>query len=199
MNVTAKRNVFQSTGNNLTHHFSGMFFLLFLFFIICNTTDLRAQLVTVKTNMADWMTASPNLSAEFVLSDRLSIDMSATASPFKIKDDLYFRHIRLQPELRYWLMSPLTKHYVGFTAFYSTYDVRYKKRGYFGDSYAAGLTYGYNWILTRRWNFELNTGLGFVRYRLARYTPGKAHGTPNETGWKIAPVKLGISFIYVLK
>lgn len=96
-------------------------------------------------------------------------------------------------------MSPLTKHYVGFTAFYSTYDVGYKKRGYFGDSYAAGLTYGYNWILTRRWNFELNTGLGFVRYRLARYTPGKAHGTPNETGWKIAPVKLGISFIYVLK
>ena len=145
------------------------------------------------------MTASPNQSAEFTLSSRLTLDLSATGSPFKIKDDLYFRHLRLQPELRYWLTSPLTEHYVGVTAFYSTYDAGYKKRGYSGDSYAAGLTFGYSWILSRRWNFELSAGLGVIRYRMARYTPGEAHPVPGETGWKIAPVKLVITFAYVLK
>lgn len=199
MNITTRRNVFHLPENCHKHLFPGMSFLLFLFFIVSNTTDSRAQLVNVKTNVADWMTASPNLSAEFTLSSRLSIDLSATASPFKIKDDLYFRHVRLQPELKYWLTSPLTKHYIGVTAFYSTYDVGYKKRGYFGDSYAAGLTYGYNWILSRRWNFELSAGLGFIRYRIARYTPGSAHAAPNEMGWQIAPVKLGLCFVYVLK
>lgn len=199
MNITAKRTVFHLPGNYRAHLFPGMPFLLFLFLAVCHTTDLRAQRMTVKTNVADWATASPNFSAEFTLSGRLSVDLSVAGSPFKIKDDLYFRHLRLQPELRYWLTSPLTKHYIGITAFYSTYDAGYKKRGYFGDSYAVGMTYGYNWILSRRWNFELSAGLGVIHYRLARYTPGEACPDPNETGWKIAPVKLGITFAYVLK
>ncbi|WP_417190422.1 DUF3575 domain-containing protein [Bacteroides sp.] len=199
MNTTTGQHVFHLPENEHKRLFSGMPFLLLLFFIVCNTTDGRAQRVTVKTNMADWITASPNLSVEFTFSNRLSIDLSATGTPFKIKEDLYFRHLRLQPELRYWLTAPLTKHYVGVTAFYSTYDAGYKKRGYFGDSYAAGLTYGYNLILSRRWNFEVSAGLGAIRYRMARYTPGKTHPKPNETGWKIAPVKLGLSFAYILK
>lgn len=185
--------------NYRTHLFSGMPFLLFLFFILLNNPDLQAQRVALKTNLTDWMTASPNLSAEFTINNRLSVDLSATATPFKYKPDFYFRHIRLQPELRYWLASPLTRHYVGIMAFYSTYDVGYKKRGYFGDSYAAGLTYGYDWILSRRWNLELSAGLGAIRYQLARYTPGTAHPKPNDKGWVVAPVKLGITFVYILK
>lgn len=199
MNITTKRNVFHFLENDHMHLFSGMPFLLFLFFYVFNATDLQAQRVALKTNLTDWMTASPNIGLEFTISRCLSFDLSATATPFKYKPNFYFRHIRIQPELRYWLSSPLTRHYVGVTAFYSTYDVVVKKRGYFGESYAVGLTYGYNWILSRRWNFELSAGVGGIRYHLARYTPPEVHPTPNDAGWKIAPVKLGISFIYVLK
>lgn len=199
MNITAKRKVFHLPESCRTYPFPGMPFWLFLFFILGNATDSRAQLAALKTNLTDWMTVSPNLGAEFTLGKQLTVDLSVTAGPFKIRKDVYFRHIRLQPELRYWLISPLAGHYVGVTAFYSTYDAGYKKRGYFGDSYAAGLTYGYNRILSRRWNFELSAGLGAIRYRLARYTPGTAHPEPDETGWTIAPVKLGITFVYILK
>ena len=158
MNILTKRHVSCFQGNHRVHLFSGVLLLSLLLFFPNNT---RA--------------ASPNLSVEFAVSNRLTLDLSGTATPFRYKPDFYFRHIRLQPELRYWLVSLLTKHYVGITAFYSTYDVGYKERGYFGDSYAAGLTYGYNWILSRRWNFELNAGVGAIRYRLARYKPGTAH------------------------
>ena len=199
MNITAKRKVFHAAESCPAYPFLRMPFLLFLFLIICNATDLRAQLVVLKTNLTDWMTVSPNLGAEFTLGSRFTIDLSAAAMPFRIRKDVYFRHIRLQPELKYWLSAPLAGHYIGLTTFYSTYDAGYKERGYAGDSYAAGMTYGYNWILSRRWNFELSAGLGAIRYRLARYTPGTAHPEPNESGWKLAPVKLGITFVYVLK
>lgn len=195
MNLFTQRYVSYFSGNNRMHLFSGVLLLLLLLL----STTTQAQRVALKTNLADWMTASPNLSAEFTISNRLSIDLSATATPYKLKPDFYFRHIRLQPELRYWLLTPLSRHYIGFTAFYSTYDVGYKKRGYFGDSYAAGLTYGYNWILSRRWNFELSAGVGALYYRLARYTPGTPHPQPDDKGWIVAPVKLGIAFVYVLK
>lgn len=196
MNVKTERII-----SHLSEKTFARFFSVFLFvsFIVSNTINLRAQLVAVKTNMADWVIASPNLSTEFIISDHFSIDFSATASPFKIKKDLYFRQIRLQPELKYWLTSSLTRHYIGITAFYSSFDLGYKEKGYFGDSYAVGVTYGYNWLLSRRWNFEISTGLGLIRYRMVRYTPGEIHQTPNETGSKILPVKLGVSFIYVLK
>lgn len=199
MNVSIKRSVFHTPENYRTYLLSGIFFLFFLLFTICNISDLRAQRVAIKTNMADWTTVSPNLGLEFTISSRLSIDLSVAANPFKIKENLYYRHIRLQPELRYWLDTPLSRHYIGFTAFYSTYDAGYKKQGYFGDSYGTGLTYGYNWILSRRWNFELGAGIGAIRYRLARYTPGTIHPQPDDTGWIVAPVKLGIAFVYVLK
>lgn len=199
MNFTTKKIVFHSQEKQCAHLFLGMPLLLFFFFTVCHTIDLQAQRVSVKTNMVDWTMVSPNLSMEFIVSNRLSIDLSATATPFKLKEDLYFRQIRLQPELRYWLMSPLAKHYVGLTAFYSSYDVGVKSRGYFGDSFAVGVTYGYNWILSRRWNFELCGGLGLIHYRMARYTLGEARQTPNKARTMIMPVKLGVSFIYVLK
>lgn len=183
---------------------SGMLLLSSLFFLLLlsspyTCTPVQAQRVALKTNLADWATASPNLGAEFALSGRFSLDLSATVAPFRCKPDLYFKHIRLQPELRYWPVTLLAKHYFGVTAFYSSYDLGRKDKAWFGDSYAAGLAYGYNWILSRRWNFELSAGVGAIRYRLARYTPGTEHPEPDETGWTVAPVRIGIAFIYVLK
>ena len=199
MSIITKRKVFHSPENECIRPSLGMPFLLFLFFIIGGAAESRAQFLTVKTNLADWATASPNFGAEFILSQHLSVDLSVTGTPFKIKDDIYLKHIRLQPELKYWLASPLAKHYVGTTAFYSSYDAGYKQRGYYGDAFAVGLTYGYNWILSRRWNLEVGAGVGVIRYRTARYVPGTTPPDPNEEGWKIAPVKLGINFVYVLK
>ena len=46
---------------------------------------------------------------------------------------------------------------------------------------------------------ELATGLGVIRHRTVRYVPGAGHGEPNQSDWSAAPVKLGISFVYILK
>ena len=85
------------------------------------------------------------------------------------------------------------------TAAYNTFDIGWKRKGFYGDAYMAGLTYGYNWILARRWNLELSAGIGAAYYRIARYAPGTPHPQPEENGWKAVPVKLAVSFIYILK
>lgn len=158
-----------------------------------------AQRVALKTNLVDWGTLSPSLGCEFAVSNRMTLDLTAAGSPFKLKNDFYYKHFRFQPELRYWFENLLSHHYVGVTAFYSNFDAAFNKKGYYGDAYAAGFTYGYNWLLSRRWNLEVSGGIGAIHYRMARYRPGTSHPQPDDSGWIPAPVKLSVCFTYILK
>lgn len=196
MNIFFKQLANSFLPGNMLRPISGMlFFLLFL----CNVWDLSAQRLAIRTNVPEWVVSSPNLGVEFSLNKKLSLDITGAGCPFGVKNDIYFKHIRGQSELKYWFENILYHHYVGIMGFYSSFDIGYKKRGYFGDSCALGLTYGYNWIISRRWNIELSAGLGIIHYRIDRYIPTTPHCQPNESGWTAAPVKLGISFVYIVK
>lgn len=179
-----------------THLYAGM---LLLFLLLTLPTTVHAQRLSFRTNALEWMAASPNIGAEFTLSKHFTTEISVSVCPYKVTPKLYLNHYRIQPELKYWLESPLVKHYIGLTAFYSSFDLGIEKKGFYGDAYAAGFTYGYNWLLSRRWDLEVSTGLGVIGYRMARYTPGESHSNPNERGWVPALIKLGVSFRYVIK
>lgn len=178
------------------HLIQGAFFCIFIFFF---TLPSFSQRVALHTNGVDWLTLSPNLGAEFAFSPRMSLDVSVAGCPFAISDNVYYKHLRIQPELKYWPGSLMAGHYIGVTAAYTTFDIGLKRKGFYGDAYIAGLTYGYNWILARRWNLELSAGLGAAYYRMARYAPGTPHPQPNENGWKVVPAKLALSLVYILK
>lgn len=160
---------------------------------------LSAQRLSLHTNTVEWLVASPNIGAEFGLGNHLSTEISVSGNPCKVSNQWYLKHFRVQPEVKYWIKNLMTGHYVGFTAFYAGFDLGLKQRAYYGDAYAAGLTYGYSWILSRRWNIEVSAGAGVTGYRLTRYLPGNEHPNPDERGWKPVPVKLGLSFIYIIK
>lgn len=182
---------------SIYHHLiQGAFFCIFTFLF---TTSAFSQRVVLHTNSVDWLTLSPNLGAEFAITSRISLDICAAGSPLTLRNNLYLKHIRIQPELKYWLQGLLTGHYIGATGAYDSFDLALKNKGYYGDACMAGVTYGYSWILSRRWNMEISAGIGALHYRIARYTPGTPPPHPNESGWTIAPVKLAFSFIYVLK
>ena len=196
MQIFSKQHAFRFQEGKGRFLVSGTLFLLLLLF---NPYHLQAQRVAVKTNLVQWGTASPNLGLEFALNDRFSLECTAGASPVRLFDTWYFKHLHVQPELKYWFGTLMAGHYVGATAFFSTFDLGMGKRAAFGDAYAFGATYGYQWILSRRWNVVLATGLGVIRHRTVRYVPGAGHGEPNQSDWSAAPVKLGISFVYILK
>ena len=74
-------------------------------------------------------------------------------------------------------------------------DVHHK-----GDAYAAGLTYGYVWVLGDHWNIEATAGVGVLRYRQFKYDKGiPKPDAVNDSKTTIAPVKLGVSFVYIIR
>lgn len=195
MNLFFKRSATIFPVGILLRPVSGVLFMLFL----CCTTDMQAQRLAVRTNVPEWGVLSPNLGLEFALNNRLSLECTGALCPFRLKDDLYFKHARAQTELKYWFDNILAHHYIGVMGFYSSFDLGFRKKGFYGDAYAMGVTYGYDWVLSRRWNLEFSAGLGAIRYRIVRYTPSAPHGKPDESGWKAAPVKLAVSFVYIIK
>ena len=70
----------------------------------------------------------------------------------------------------------------------------------YGSSRAAGLTYGYAWVLGEHWNIEATAGIGVMRYRQFKYDKGTPKPkTVNDSKTTIAPVKLGVSFVYIIR
>lgn len=196
MNIIQKQIATSFPVGNLSYPASGVLIVLLF---LCSITDVQAQRLAVRSNVPEWFVSSPNLGLEFALNGRLSLELTGALCPLALKSNLYYKHVRCQPEIKYWFENILSRHYVGLMGYYSSFDIGYRRKGCFGDSYAFGVTYGYNWVISRRWNFELSAGLGAIRYRIDRYSPPAHHRSPNETGWIAAPIKLGASFVYIIK
>ena len=174
----------------------GMVALAFL--SLCGSMHLHAQRVALKTNALEWLTATPNMEAEFVWGKHVSFNVGIAANPVST-ENLKLTFIHFQPELRYWLNRPMVSHFVGLTAFANNFDITMNGKHHKGDALAAGITYGYAWILSKRWNLEATAGIGVLKYRQFKYDKGtpKPNGI-NDSKTMIAPIKLGVSFVYLL-
>ena len=75
-----------------------------------------------------------------------------------------------------------------------------KKYRYQGNTYGAGLSYGYQWILTPRWSIEGSIGVGY-KYNTFDYYQCRTCGRKIGDGHKgyLAPTEAAISIIYILK
>lgn len=174
------------------------FFFVVLLFLVCGVY-VKAQKVAVKTNALAWLTASPNIEVECVLGRHFSLDLGVAGNPVKAKK-LQTTYVHVQPEVRYWLNRPMVSHYFGLTGFVNNFSMLFKETRHKGDAFAAGITYGYAWAIGKHWNIEANVGAGVVRYRQFKYDKNQQRPVePNEIKTVLAPVKLGISFVYIIR
>ena len=75
-----------------------------------------------------------------------------------------------------------------------------RKYRYEGTLYGAGIAYGHQWILGKRWNLEATIGVGYARIEYDKYKyqtcgPYIKKGTKDYIG----PTKVGINFIDIIK
>jgi hypothetical protein len=176
-------------------------------------TKARLPVLGIKTNLLSDMTTTMNLAGEFRLSDYLTLDLSVGYNPWTFSGNKKFKHISVQPELRYWIYEPFNGHYLGARLIYSDYNTGglnlpldilplrdLKDYRYRGNAYGAGLSYGYQWILSRRWNLEATLGLGYMYLDYTRYEC-KACGKRLDEGYKhyFGPTGAGVSLIYIIK
>lgn len=175
-----------------------LFLAIFMF-----ANSIKAQLVSVKTNALHWATMAPNLGFEIVLGERSTVNFHATGW-YKT----YGMNIKgwlIAPEYRFWLSGrPLTREYIGLSVLAINYT---DKAGIFsegncsiGDALGAGITGGYVFNLSERWNLELSAGAGVVAVRSKQYKKGTTmpeHADPIK--YKVIPINLGVTFSYIIK
>ncbi len=171
--------------------------ILFVVLLSYGSTGM-AQRIAIKTNGLYWLTLSPNIGGEFRLSRHYSLDLSV-AGNFMSSDSYRLNFFQVAPELRYWFSRPMSRHYIGLTSFAGNYNFNFNHQKYTGDAVAAGLTYGFDWVISRRWNIETSLGIGLLKYRCFDYPEGSIRPeSPNKDKTMFAPIKAGVSISYLL-
>lgn len=160
----------------------------------------------IKTNALYWATTTANLGFEVGLSKKLTLDVSGNYNPWEFSNNKQIKHWLVQPELRYWLCERFYGHFFGLHAHYAEANVSnlnifglgdYR---YQGNIYGAGISYGYQWILNKRWSMEATVGVGYARLNFDKYncgTCGSKIGKEHKNYF--GPTKIALSIIYVIK
>ena len=186
--------------------------LVLLAVCIWSVAETYGQKFGIKSNALYWATSTPNLGLEIGLGKRTTLELSGGYNPWTLNREANrkLKHWLVMPEFRYWICERFQGHFFGLHsgyAFYNFSNVRLPFRGpssrnyrYQGRATGAGLSYGYAWILGKRWNLEATLGLGYVYTNYDRYdcaTCGRFRGDRNKHYF--GPTKAGLSVIYMIK
>lgn len=167
--------------------------------------------IAVKSNLLYDLTSTFNLGVELRLSDYLTLDVSANYNPWTFSDNRKFKHIMVQPELRYWVYEPFNGHFMGTHLLYSNFNAGnlnlplnilsgLDDKRYQGNAYGLGFSYGYQWLLSPRWALEASFGFGYMYMDYQRYeckTCGQKLGDGSKHYF--GPTKASVSLIYIIK
>ncbi|MEG1622999.1 MAG: DUF3575 domain-containing protein [Alistipes sp.] len=168
--------------------------------------DNYLPVFAVKSNVLYWATTTPNIGFEFGLGKRITLDVSGNYNPWKFSDNKKLKHWLVQPELRVWVAERFQGHFFGAHLFYGEYNaggigfLGMKDRRYDGSLCGAGISYGYQWIIGRRWNLEATVGFGYAHLKYDKYVQNKCGAfLGSDTEHYFGPTKVGITFIYIIK
>lgn len=181
-------------------------FLFVLLLITGTVLTSWGQKAAVKTNLLYDATTTLNLGFEFGLGEKVTLDISGNYNPWKFKD-YRLKHGLIQPEIRYWLCEKFNGHFFGLHGIYARYNVgglffndNIKHHRYQGHLWGGGITYGYQWILSNRWNLELAVGVGYARLSDKKYPIAECGDMlKKEKRNYFGPTKAAISIIYIIK
>ena len=167
----------------------------------------RAQVLALKNNFLMDAMASPNLGVEFKVGRKATIDIPASFNFWNFSDDKKFKHFAVQPEFRWWVCQPFGGHFFGAHAHYAYYNVgglspfrTLKDNRYEGWLVGAGVSYGYNRLLSPRWSLEATIGVGYAYMSHDKYPCGKCRpSVGHRSRHYFGPTRAAVSLIYLLK
>lgn len=89
--------------------------------------------------------------------------------------------------------------FIGLSVSGLRYTVVHKGKAHQGEAAGPGLTYGYAWPLSKRFNLEFSAGVGALWYREKKYPEGTylKKEEYNANGVKCVPTELAVSCCYL--
>lgn len=172
-------------------------YIILLVFIL-SVTGLSAQSYSLGTNIPALGTATINTEASMALNRKWSLHLPVYYNPFVFKDNKKWQNLTVMPGVRYWLLESYVNGFIGVNAIGSKYHLSWKKSRYEGQAYGIGISAGYAWLLSPRWNLELEGGIGLVWADYTEYECEECGRQRGEyTRWVVVPDKLALSLIYL--
>lgn len=168
--------------------------------VLLGSTGARAQFFSVKVNALGWATGTVNAGVEVAVAKQWSVELSGYWNPIQT-DRFSAKAWWVQPAARYWLYEHFVGHFFAVHPTYGRYDVGNGKWQYKGWLSGLGFSYGYTWILAKRWNLTAEGGIG-VYYMQDTKRDRKSDDWRPEcfTNYRrvvFAPSKLELSFSYL--
>lgn len=198
-------------------------FLRVIFWVITAVTfalPSDAQ-VAVKTNLLYDATTTPNLGVEVGVGRKSTLQLYYGLNPWTFHSEHHgnrkAKHWLLMPEYRWWPCMKFDGHFIGvhlmggqFNAAHTNFPLPgaffsgenlvkgVKDNRYQGWFMGGGVSYGYQWILSKHWNFEAEIGVGYNRVIYDKFDCDEcgrktADGNTNYVG----VTKLALSILYI--
>lgn len=187
-------------------------YTLILAVILHFTANGYSQNIGLKTNTLYWATATPNIGAEISVGRKLTLDLTGGYNPWELGNNKKFKHWIAQSELRYWICETFEGHFLGIHTQGGEFNIgrinlpglvfgsgseNYRYQGFF---VGGGISYGYQWILSPRWNLEANIGIGYNYIKYDKFEPCNCgEQLENKSSNYFGPTKIGLSIIYLIK
>lgn len=186
--------------------------LLVAFLLVSgNFNQVSAQLA-VKTNFLYDATTTPNLGLELGIGKKHSMQLFYGLNPWEFDGDnggKYFKHWMLSPEFRYWFCHRFQGSFLGIHALGGEFNAAnvelpfgmYKElrdHRFEGWYAGGGITYGYQWVLSRHWNFEASVGVGAIYAEYKKFECGECgRQTGKDNTVYVGPTKAALSLLYM--
>ena len=186
---------------------------LIIALILTGIFPVFSQNVALKSNLLYDALLTPTLGLEVGLAPKWSFDLSGSINAWTVNEKRW-KQWMVQPEARYWFCRRFAGHFMGVHAIGGQYNFgnlhnnihflgtdfsQLSKNRYQGWMAGAGIAYGYAWILSKHWNFELELGVGWIYTKSDVYNCwdcGKKikENVPHNY---VGPTKAAINFVYV--
>lgn len=144
------------------------------------SASVFSQHMGIKNNLLYDAALTPNLGLEFGLGKKSTLDIIGNYNPFEFSNNKKWKHWLVQPEFRYWTCEKFNGFFMGAHALGGEVSIAnvklpfgmYKQlRDYMYEGYfvGGGLSVGYQWALSKRWNLEASVGGGYIYFDYDKY------------------------------
>lgn len=175
--------------------------LLLIAVLVCGLTHAAsAQYSAVRVNTLGLTTGTVNVGVDVALTQRWSVEGSLYWNPIQT-NSFSIKSNGFSVGGRYWRFEPHVGSFVGFHSNTIFYDYGGRKRHYKGWMTGVGVSYGYSRMLSTRWNFIAEIGVGCYymkdRRRDNRIDDNRDIVVRYYQRLVVAPSKLELAFSYL--
>lgn len=171
--------------------------------------QVNAQFAVKHNLLYDAAGLTPNLGIEVGTGKKQTAQLFYGLNPWEFSDDKQMKHWCLMPEYRWWFCHKFSGSFVGVHGLGGEFNAsnidlplglwdELKDHRIEGWYIGGGLTYGYQWVMSKHWNFEASIGAGFIHFDYDQFNCGKC-GEKDHSGdknyWGVT--KAALSFLYL--